>query len=94
MVDAFAQVLAFLTLSPAVFWTNIGLSHPRVQAGNTLSTILTIMLCIFWTVPVGFISGLSSLGTHPALDNHTFDNPALDNHTLISIDLDPGHHAG
>lgn len=55
----------FLKKLPAVFWSNVGLSHPRVQAGNTLSTILTVLLCLLWTVPVGFISGLSSLGTHP-----------------------------
>ena len=49
----------FLNLD--VFWANVGRTHRDLQFGMLLSMTLTTLLCLFWTIPMSFISSLSSV---------------------------------
>lgn len=42
-------------------WANVGKTHKQLQVGMLLSMTLTTLLCLFWTVPMSFISTLSSI---------------------------------
>jgi len=42
-------------------WNNVGLAPKRKQCGELLSMVLTVLICIFWTIPVAFISSLSKV---------------------------------
>jgi calcium permeable stress-gated cation channel len=44
-----------------VFWKNVGKTHHELSLGKLLSFGLTTALCLFWTIPMGFISSLSSI---------------------------------
>ncbi|EEQ98658.1 Sporulation-specific protein, putative [Perkinsus marinus ATCC 50983] len=44
-----------------VYWSNVGISHYRQQLGVLLSIVLTICLCIFWTIPVAFVASISEV---------------------------------
>ena len=44
-----------------VFWKNVGKTHEELALGKLLSFALTVVLCLFWTLPMGFISSLSSI---------------------------------
>ena len=42
-------------------WDSVGRSHISVQLGLVASWALTTVLCVFWTIPVVFVSSLSQL---------------------------------
>ena len=42
-----------------VYWANIGMKHWRRQSGRVLSLCLTLALCLFWTVPMTFVAGVT-----------------------------------
>jgi len=44
-----------------VFWKNVGKTHQQLTLGKLFSFGLTAVLCLFWTVPMSFISSLSSI---------------------------------
>ena len=44
-----------------VFWKNVGKTHEELALGKLLSFGLTVVLCLFWTVPMSFISSMSSI---------------------------------
>jgi hypothetical protein len=53
-----------VTEAPApddVFWHNVALEHKQLQVGKLISITLTVLLCLFWTIPMSFISSLSSV---------------------------------
>ena len=44
-----------------IFWLNIGRSHESLQLGKLAGMACTVMLCLFWTIPITFISNLSNI---------------------------------
>mmetsp|Transcript_29069 Transcript_29069/g.50173 ORF Transcript_29069/g.50173 Transcript_29069/m.50173 type:complete len:1011 (-) Transcript_29069:114-3146(-) len=44
-----------------VNWKNIGRSNFSKQIGELTSMVLTVALCIFWTIPVSFVASLSNV---------------------------------
>jgi len=44
-----------------VEWKNVGTSNKSKQIGELLSLALTVILCLFWTIPVGFVASLSNV---------------------------------
>ncbi|KAL7535283.1 hypothetical protein ACHAWF_005124 [Thalassiosira exigua] len=44
-----------------VNWNNIGKNAQSKQIGELISLALTIIVCIFWTVPVSFVASLSNV---------------------------------
>lgn len=44
-----------------VYWKNVGKTHKELQLGKLISFALTSALCLLWTIPMGFISTLSSI---------------------------------
>lgn len=44
-----------------IFWFNVGREHKDLQLGNLFSKAATAVLCLFWTIPMAFISSLSSV---------------------------------
>lgn len=44
-----------------VYWGNVGLSHRSKQVGNVLGQAFTVLLCVFWTIPVAFLSSLAEV---------------------------------
>ena len=42
-------------------WKNVGKSNTSKQIGELTSLVLTTLLCIFWTVPVSFVAGISNV---------------------------------
>ena len=44
-----------------VNWNNVGMLNARKQVGELISTLLTVLLCIFWTIPVSFVASLSNV---------------------------------
>jgi len=44
-----------------IFWANVGKSHESLQLGKLAGLCCTIILCLFWTVPVSFIASLTAI---------------------------------
>jgi hypothetical protein len=44
-------------------WKNVGKAHTTKQIGELISLWMTVALCIFWTIPVAFVSSLSNVGS-------------------------------
>jgi hypothetical protein len=44
-----------------VLWANVGKTHSQLQIGQLVSTTLTVLLCLFWTVIIAFAASLSSV---------------------------------
>ncbi|KAL7542895.1 hypothetical protein ACHAWF_007273 [Thalassiosira exigua] len=44
-----------------VNWKNVGKNHKSKKIGGLISFALTVALCIFWTIPVGFVASLSNV---------------------------------
>jgi len=44
-----------------LFWGNVGMKHKTQQIGRVVAAALTITLCLFWTIIVSFIVGLSEV---------------------------------
>jgi hypothetical protein len=62
-----------------VVWKNVGLAHKKQQIGYLVAQILTALLCLFWTIPVAFVSSFSEVEslkkTIPSLENVINANP-------------------
>ena len=39
----------------------MGKSHAEIQVGKLLSLVLTVTICLLWTIPISFFSGMSSI---------------------------------
>ena len=59
--EAWSCVAVEPPLPHLVNWKNVGKSNISVQGGELLSLVLTIVLCIFWTIPVGFFASLGNV---------------------------------
>ena len=46
-----------------IFWRNVGLPGSAQRTGRLLSLAATVVLCLFWTVPVSFISALTEVNS-------------------------------
>lgn len=44
-----------------IFFKNVGKTNRQLQMGKLISFSLTILLCLFWTIPVSFIASLTSV---------------------------------
>lgn len=63
-----------------IVWSNTGVSHKEQQWNYLLAQALTIATCLFWTIPVSFISSLSEVerlkdlipGLEKALENNSW----------------------
>lgn len=68
-----------------IFWNNVGLSHKNQQIGFITAQILTATLCIFWTIPVTFITSLAEVESlkkalpslNTAIQNYPWIEPLL-----------------
>jgi hypothetical protein len=47
--------------SEDTFWPNVGKTHKELQVSKLIVTVLTVVLCLLWTIPMSFISSLSSI---------------------------------
>ena len=77
-----------LTLLPFIhtddiYWGNVGKAHEKLQIGYLISLGLTVLLCVFWTIPVSFVVSLtepdSLKNLLPFLENTLNDNPWIGN---------------
>jgi hypothetical protein len=59
--DAWSCVAMEPPLPELVNWRNVGKSNHSRQLGELFSLVLTIILCIFWTIPVGFFASLGNV---------------------------------
>jgi len=66
-----------------VNWKNVGKGNHKRKMGQLISLFLTILLCVFWTIPVSFIASLSNVEAlteifpfllEPVLKNDWFAN--------------------
>jgi hypothetical protein len=46
-----------------IFWRNIGLRHQAKRSGTLAAIAATTVLCLFWSVPMAFISSLTEINT-------------------------------
>mmetsp|Transcript_10784 Transcript_10784/g.16622 ORF Transcript_10784/g.16622 Transcript_10784/m.16622 type:complete len:874 (+) Transcript_10784:239-2860(+) len=44
-----------------IFWQNVGKTHKQLQVGKLLGFTCTVILCLFWTVPVAFVTSISNV---------------------------------
>lgn len=44
-----------------IIWANVGKDHKQLQIGQHLSLFLTVALCLLWTIPIAFFSGISNI---------------------------------
>eukprot|EP00986_Skeletonema_menzelii_P009241 scaffold4151_cov137-Skeletonema_menzelii.AAC.13 len=59
--EAWSCVAVEPPLPHLVNWRNVGKTNITVQGGELLSLVLTIVLCITWTIPVGFFASLGNV---------------------------------
>eukprot|EP00984_Skeletonema_dohrnii_P035830 scaffold36069_cov150-Skeletonema_dohrnii-CCMP3373.AAC.3 len=59
--EAWSCVAMEPPLPELVNWRNVGKSNHSRQGGELLSSVLTFLLCITWTVPVGFFASLGNV---------------------------------
>lgn len=60
-----------------VEWKNVGVAVKGKQIGELISMTLTILLCLFWTIPVGFVASLSNVESLTGI--LPFLQPIIDN---------------
>eukprot|EP00551_Chaetoceros_affinis_P015053 CAMPEP_0203709506 /NCGR_PEP_ID=MMETSP0091-20130426/62140_1 /ASSEMBLY_ACC=CAM_ASM_001089 /TAXON_ID=426623 /ORGANISM="Chaetoceros affinis, Strain CCMP159" /LENGTH=650 /DNA_ID=CAMNT_0050586571 /DNA_START=87 /DNA_END=2039 /DNA_ORIENTATION=+ len=68
-----------------IFWQNVGLPHQTQQIGFLIAQMLSAGLCIFWTIPVAFVSSFSEVnslkkmipGLKDTVANHPWIDPLL-----------------
>ncbi len=69
-------------LAKDIFWQNVGLPHKKQQIGFFVAQIFTASLCLFWTVPVAFVSSFSEVESLkkmiPSLETAISKNPFLE----------------
>ncbi|CAB9502871.1 CSC1-like protein [Seminavis robusta] len=46
-----------------IYWRNVGLPGSAQRTGRLLSLAATVALCLFWTVPVSFVSALTEVNS-------------------------------
>lgn len=46
-----------------IFWRNVGMPHKAQKVGKLASLGLSLALCLFWTIPVSFISSLTEVNS-------------------------------
>ena len=44
-----------------VNWKNVGKGNRKRKMGQLISLFLTVLLCVFWTIPVSFVASLSNV---------------------------------
>lgn len=44
-----------------VYWANVGREHADLQLGSLFSSAATVTLCLLWTIPIAFLSSISSV---------------------------------
>jgi hypothetical protein len=54
-------VLTILVTRCIVYWANVGRPHKDLQLGTLFSMAATVTICLLWTIPMTFFSGLSSV---------------------------------
>ena len=59
--EAWSCVSVEPPLPELVNWRNVGKSNHSRQGGELLSLVLTVVLCIFWTLPVSFFASLGNV---------------------------------
>ncbi len=72
-------------LPDEIFWNNVGLSHKAQQIGFITAQVLTATLCVFWTIPVTFITSLAEVDSlkhaipslETAIENYPWIEPLL-----------------
>jgi len=64
-----------------IVWSNVGKPHKEQQIGNLLAQVATVATCLLWTIPVSFLSSLSSVESLqeliPGMDKAIENNPWL-----------------
>jgi len=74
-----------------IYWKNVGLPGSAVRTGTLLSLTATVVLCLFWTVPVSFISALTEVNSLkqniPALADVVEEYPAIENFLALLAPL-------
>mmetsp|Transcript_5085 Transcript_5085/g.7503 ORF Transcript_5085/g.7503 Transcript_5085/m.7503 type:complete len:139 (+) Transcript_5085:3-419(+) len=68
-----------------IYWQNVGLPHQTQQIGYLIAQIFTTGLCLFWTVPVAFVSSFSEVDSlknmipslEEAINNYRWIEPLL-----------------
>mmetsp|Transcript_20279 Transcript_20279/g.34620 ORF Transcript_20279/g.34620 Transcript_20279/m.34620 type:complete len:394 (+) Transcript_20279:1167-2348(+) len=64
-----------------IYWKNVGMPHHSRKVGFMLSMGLSALLCVFWTVPVSFVSTLTEVDalkkSIPVLEQWIEDAPWL-----------------
>ncbi len=44
-----------------IYWNNVGLTHGKQQLGYLAAQALTLTLCLFWTIPIAFVTSFSQV---------------------------------
>ena len=74
-----------------VFWRNVGLPASSKRTGGLLAIAATATLCLFWSIPVAFISSLTSVNslkeTLPRLGALMERHPALEQFVAVLAPL-------
>lgn len=68
-----------------IVWANVGISHKEQEVSNFFAQVLTLATCLFWTIPVSFLSSLSEVeslkdlikGLDKALEKNSWLAPFL-----------------
>lgn len=78
-----------------IFWNNVGITHQKQQVTYVIAQLLTVTLCLFWTIPVVFVSSLSQVeslkelipGLEDVVVKHPWLTPLLEqlNPVLLSV---------
>ena len=73
------------------FWSNVGLPGSALRTGRLLSLAATVTLCLFWTVPVSFVSALTEVNSLkekiPVLGQMVENNPSLEDFLALIAPL-------
>ena len=90
-----------------IFWKNVGIPHKQCMIGLAISVGLTTALCIFWTIPITFLTCLTevdnlknrltilkdALENNPSLEDLFFDCASnLDSASFDIDDYDDSEH--
>lgn len=68
-----------------IFWENVGKNHKSLQIGKLVSFLLTVLVCIFWTIPISFVVTLTAVDSLKSL--LPFLEPILDKAPWIGAAL-------
>lgn len=68
-----------------IFWENVGKSNKSLQVGKLVSFLLSMLVCIFWTIPISFVVTLTEVDSLKSL--LPFLEPILDKAPWIGAAL-------